>query len=114
MATLVLTAVGTAIAGPAGAALGSLVGQAIDTQLFGPGPRRGPRLDDLKLQTSSYGTPIPRLFGTMRVAGTVVWATDLREQEEIEGGGKGSPETVHYNYSCSFAVAMSSRPIRRI
>lgn len=115
MATLVLTAVGTAVAGPAGAALGSLVGQAIDTQLFGPGPRRGPRLDDLKLQTSSYGTPIPRLYGRMRVAGTVVWATDLKEEEEIEGGGgKGSPETVRYAYSCSFAVALSARPILRV
>ncbi len=114
MATLVLTSVGTAIGGPVGGALGGLLGQAFDTQLFGIGPRKGPRLDDLKVQTSSYGTQIPRLYGRMRVAGTVVWATDLKEGEAIEGGGKGGPEIVRYHYSCSFAVALSSRPIRSI
>ena len=45
----------------------------------GPGPRTGPRLGDLSVQTSSYGTPVPRIYGTMRVAGTVVWATELKE-----------------------------------
>ena len=46
---------------------------------------------DLSVQTSSYGSPIPRVYGTMRVAGTVVWATDLQEEEAIDGGGKGGP-----------------------
>ncbi|MBA3668358.1 MAG: hypothetical protein H0W65_11680 [Sphingomonas sp.] len=114
MATLVLTAVGTALGGPLGGALGSLVGQTIDQQLLGPGPRKGPRLGDLSVQTSSYGSQIPRLYGTMRVAGTVVWATDLKEEEAIEGGGKGSPEAIAYRYSASLAVALSSRPIIRV
>ena len=111
MATLVLTAVGTALGGPIGGALGSLVGQSIDQQLFGPGLRKGPRLGDLSVQTSSYGSPIPRLYGTMRVAGTVVWATDLKEEETVAGGGKRSAETIAYRYSASFAVALSSRPV---
>ena len=111
MATLVLTAVGTALGGPIGGALGSLVGQSIDQQLFGPGLRKGPRLGDLSIQTSSYGSPVPRLYGTMRVAGTVVWATDLKEEETVEGGGKGSAEFIAYRYSASFAVALSSRPV---
>ena len=111
MATLVLTAVGTALGGPIGGALGSLVGQSIDQQLFGPGLRKGPRLGDLSVQTSSYGSPIPRLYGTMRVAGTVVWATDLKEEETVAGGGKGSAESIAYRYSASFAVALSSRPV---
>jgi len=114
MATLVLTAVGTALGGPLGGALGSLVGQSIDQQLFGPGMRKGPRLGDLSIQTSSYGSPVPRIYGTMRVAGTVVWATDLKEEEAIEGGGKGAPEQLTYRYSVSFAVALSSRPIRAV
>jgi len=66
MATLVLGAVGTALGGPVGGALGSLVGQAIDQQLLGSGPRRGPRLGDLSVQTSAYGTMIPRIYGRMR------------------------------------------------
>ena len=48
----------------------------------GPGPRKGPRLGDLTVQTSSYGNLVPRIYGTMRVAGTVVWATDLKEDRE--------------------------------
>ena len=112
MATLVLTTVGSALAGPLGGALGGLVGQSIDRGVFGGGMRRGPRLGDLTMQTSSYGSAIPRIYGLMRVAGTVVWATDLMEEETIEGGGKGSPERMGYAYSVSMAVALSSRPIR--
>ena len=72
---------GTVLGGPVGGAIGSLIGQSIDQQLS-LGPRRGPRLGDLSVQTSSYGTQIPRIYGTMRVAGTVIWATDLIESSQ--------------------------------
>jgi hypothetical protein len=114
MATLILTTVGTALGGPIGGALGSLVGQSIDQGLFGPGMRKGPRLGDLAVQTSSYGSPIPRIYGAMRVAGTVIWASDLIEHEAVEGGGKGSPERLTFSYSANIAVALSSRPIQAI
>ena len=112
MATLILTAVGSAVGGPIGGAIGAIAGQYIDqTILFAPKPRHGPRLGDLAVQTSSYGTAIPQIFGTMRVAGTVIWATDLVEHRTASGGGKGRPRTVGYSYSASFAVALSARPI---
>ncbi|MFL6845647.1 MAG: phage tail protein [Allosphingosinicella sp.] len=111
MATLILTAAGTAIGGPIGGALGAALGQQIDSRLFAPKPRQGPRLGELAVQTSSYGSQIPKLFGTMRVAGTVIWATDLKEERSRSGGGKGQPRTVNYSYSASFAVALSGRPI---
>lgn len=112
MATLILTAVGTAVGGPIGGAIGAAVGQYIDqTILFAPKARQGPRLGDLSIQTSSYGSPIPKLFGTMRVAGTVIWSTDLIESRGTSGGGKGRPKTVNYSYAASFAVALSGRPI---
>ncbi len=114
MATLVLTTVGTLIAGPVGGALGALAGQQIDARLFAPKARHGPRLGDLAVQTSAYGTQIPKLFGRMRVAGTVIWATDIQESRSRSGGGKGRPRTVEYSYSASFAVALSARPIRRV
>lgn len=111
MATLVLTAVGGLIGGPIGAMLGGLAGQSIDRELlFKPKGREGPRLTELALQTSSYGTPIPRLFGMLRVAGTVIWATDLVEHRHREGG-KGRPTVTSYSYTASFAVALSARPI---
>ncbi len=110
MATLVLTAAGSLL-GPIGGAVGALIGQAIDGRILKPGVREGPRLQDLRVQSSSYGTPVPKLFGTMRVAGTVIWSTDLVERRARQDGGKGRPSTTSYSYSASFAVALSSRPI---
>jgi hypothetical protein len=114
MATLVLTAVGSAIGGPVGGAIGSIIGQQVDNILFAPKAREGARLKELEVQTSSYGTSVPAVFGAMRVAGTVIWATDLTERRGKNGGGKGRPSTVNYSYSVSMAVALSSRPISRI
>lgn len=117
MATLVLTAVGTYFGGPLGGSIGAVIGQQIDQNiLFAPKPRQGPRLGDLSIQTSSYGSQIPKIFGTMRVAGTVIWATDLAEHRSTRGG-KGQPKITTYSYSASFAVALSGRrlsSIRRI
>ncbi|HEX6072724.1 MAG TPA: phage tail protein [Sphingomicrobium sp.] len=103
--------VGTVLGGPVGSAIGALIGQSIDQQLLG-GSSRGPRLGDLSVQTSSYGTQVPRIYGTMRVAGSVVWSTDLVESSETSGA-KGQPDTV-FSYSVSFAVALSSRPVSSI
>ncbi|WHO40512.1 phage tail protein [Sphingobium sp. AP49] len=115
MATVVLTAVGTALGGPIGGAIGGLIGNALDhAVLFRPKDRQGARLSDLQIQTSSYGAQIPKLFGTLRVAGTVIWATDLRENRSRSGGGKGQASVTSYSYSASFAVALSARPIRAV
>src|SRR3546814_19710912 len=77
MATLGLTVVGGIVGGPVGAALGAAIGRQADAAIFAPRGREGPRLVDLKVQASTYGQQIPQLFGTMRVAGSVIWATDL-------------------------------------
>ena len=111
MATLIFGAVGTLVGGPLGGALGALVGQQVDRAVLGAKSNKGPRLNDLAIQTSSYGAPLPRHYGRMRVAGSVIWATELKEQREKSGGGKGKPKVVSYSYSSSFAVALASRPI---
>lgn len=111
MATIVLTTVGTLIGGPIGGAVGALVGQSVDQFIFAPKGRQGPRLSDLAVQGSSYGQPLPRIHGRIRVAGQLIWATDLKETKSRSGGGKGQPSTVSYSYSASFAVALSARPI---
>ena len=56
MATLVFTAIGTAIGGPLGGAIGSLIGNQLDRAVFGGGRREVPRLKELAVTTSSYGT----------------------------------------------------------
>lgn len=114
MATLILTAVGSALGGPIGGSLGALIGQQIDARILTPKGREGPRLKDLAISISSYGQPIPRQFGRMRVGGTVIWSTDLVESRRKEKGRKGQPSTTVYSYSASFAVALASTPIDRV
>ena len=114
MATLLLTAVGSALGGPIGAAIGAMAGQRVDQALFGPKGRQGTRLSDLAVQASTYGATVPRLYGRMRVSGTVIWATDLREERQKVSQGKGRPKATVYSYSASFAVLLSARPIRGI
>jgi Putative phage tail protein len=114
MATIAFTVIGSAIGGPVGGLIGSVIGQQIDNVIFRPKAREGPRIKELAVQTSSYGTQIPAVFGAMRVAGSVIWATDLIETRNRSSGGKGRPATVSYSYSVSLAVALSSRPIARV
>ncbi|WP_242139886.1 phage tail protein [Sphingomonas sp. TREG-RG-20F-R18-01] len=112
MATLVLTVAGTVIGGPIGGAIGAALGSVIDHDLlFAPKGREGPRLSTLQGQTSSYGTPIQRIYGTMRVGGCVIWSTELIESTTRSSSGKGQPSLTAYSYSVSFAVALSGRPI---
>ena len=106
MATLVFSTVGTVLGGPIGGAIGALIGQSIDQELLAP---KGPKLNELNVQTSSYGTQIPRIYGRMRIAGSVIWATDLVQGEQL-AGAKGQSSAVT-SYTVSFAVALSSRPI---
>ncbi len=114
MATLVFTAIGTLIGGPLGGAIGALAGRQLDGAILGGGSREGPRLKELAVTASSYGTAVPRHFGRMRVPGSVIWATDLVEHQQSEGGGKGSPSVNTYSYTASFAVALASRPIQSL
>jgi hypothetical protein len=112
MATLVFSALGTALGGPLGGAIGALAGRQLDGALFGPAPRNGPRLRELEVSLSSYGTAIPRLHGRMRVAGAIIWASELQEHSELRGTGKGTPALTTYGYTANLAVALSSRPIQ--
>jgi hypothetical protein len=114
MATIAFTVIGSAIGGPVGGLIGSVIGQQIDNAIFRPKAREGPRIKELAVQTSSYGTQIPAVFGKMRVAGSVIWSTDLIEKRSRSGGGKGRASTINYSYSVSLAIALSSRPIERV
>ncbi len=71
-------------------------------------------MTDLAVQTSTYGAQVPQLFGRVRVAGTVIWATDLIEAKKTQGNGKGRAASETYSYSASFAVLLSARQIVRV
>lgn len=114
MATLVFSAVGTLVGGPLGGAIGALAGRQIDAAIIGSPNRQGPRLRELAVTTSSYGSILPRHFGRIRAPGSIIWATELVEHTQTQGGGKGRPSVTSYSYSASFAVALASRPIEGI
>ena len=123
MASLVLTVGGSAIGnallpGIGGALLGGIgayVGGQIDGAIFGNGKASGPRLDTLKIQDSTYGKTIPVIYGNARVAGNVIWASDLIEtlsSDEVGGkGGGGSSTSVQrasYSVDCAVAIGMGT------
>lgn len=115
MATLVLGTVGGVIGGAVGRAVGAVAGGVADRLLFGGSRRReGLRLSDLAVQGSTYGEALPRLYGTVRVAGQVIWSTGLKETARTTGGKRTGGRTTTYSYSASFAVALSARPIHAI
>lgn len=115
MATVALSAVGSYF-GPVGSFIGGVIGGMIDQALFGPGDQEGPRLTDLRVTSSTYGAPIPLPYGTNnRIGGNIIWSTDLVEQAEESGGGKGGgPSVTTYTYSVSLAVALSAREINAL
>lgn len=122
MAVLALAAAGAALA-PAGyAAIGWTVGTVVGQMLF-PGSlpdQQGPRVGDLRAQQSQYGAAIPILYGTTRVAGNVIWSTELIERStttSVGGGGKGGgPEQSQttYSYSVSMAILIGAGPVTGI
>lgn len=91
-----------------GGFIGSTIGGMIDNMLF-PVKQEGPRLDDLSVTVSTYGNPIPLLYGPEnRVAGNIIWSTGLLETTKTSRQGKGGPsvQTTEYAYRASFAVAL--------
>ena len=70
--------------------------------------QHGPRLSDLSVQTSGYGVPVAVVAGQAKIAGNVIWATEVEERETTrrQGKGGGGPKTVTYSYYQSWAVGL--------
>lgn len=116
MASFILGVAGASLGGAVGyPALGWIIGSAIGASLFAPTlHHEGPRLNDLKVQSSSWGKMIPIVYGSMRMAGNLIWATDIRETRHVEHqGGKGGPavESSSFTYSVSMAISLCEGPI---
>jgi len=137
MADIVLPVVGAVagfvIGGPSGAVLGANLGMMASRTFFPKNQhvqlpsQEGPRLADLRAQTSTYGNVVPRVFGTMRIAGNVIWATDIKEVRTEKtssasgGGGKGgggsvtsSQTSVTYEYFITMAIAICEGEINEV
>jgi len=97
--------------------IGFAVGSTLGSLLFAPDAPDviGPRLTDLQIQSVSYGTPIPIVYGVVRVPGTVIWGQELETRSSTEeGGGKGKGgggSSTSYTYWGHIAVAFTAGPI---
>ena len=112
-------AVGSAFGNPA---LGFTAGTFLGGLLFPPDPIRieGPRREDLRVSSSTYGRPIPEGFGVIRMPGNMIWSSGIREiQTTQEVGGKGglggpSQEQVSYTYFVDASFAFAQGPAQAI
>ena len=114
MAQVILSAVGSHFGGPLGQMIGSAIGAQIDqaaVQSLMPPRQIGPRLEQIRVQGASEGTPVPAAFGRARVTGQIIWAASFRERRHDRRAGKGGPKSVDYAYSLSFAVGLCEGPI---
>jgi len=119
MATVVGTVVGSIIPIPGAQFVLTALGAYIDQQfllpaLFPQPDIEGPRLNELRIQNAEEGAPMNFLVGpNNRVAGTIIWVSDLIEVEETSGGGGkgggGGSQTIGYNYFVSVAIAFAGR-----
>lgn len=77
---------------------------------------QGPRLEDRKIQISTYGAQIPIVFGSFRLAGNVIWPRDFEVQEHstAQSSKGGGGDTISYNYSATFAVLLCEGPLAGI
>lgn len=115
MATIVLQAAGAFLGGAFGAvgsaigsAAGAVAGYMIDRALIESTKRyEGPRLRTATAFTAEDGAPLPRIYGTMRTSGTLIWATRFEEVSTTERqGGKGGPKVTTYSYFANAAFAL--------
>ncbi|WP_113911730.1 baseplate multidomain protein megatron [Roseovarius dicentrarchi] len=134
MATILLSAAGAAIGGSVGGTVaglsmaavgrfaGGIIGRSIDQRLMGQGSDvvDTGRANRLRLTGSGEGDAIAQVFGRMRVAGQIIWATEFREEVNVTstgGGGKGAPKgpTVRqFSYSVSVALALCEGEISHV
>lgn len=80
--------------------VGSAIGGYVDpTQVYGP------RLSDVRGQTSQVGGAIPRAWGTTPVPGNVIWQQPGVTEHKHTNDGKGSgTEQVTFTYTRSYAI----------
>ncbi|MBT9384261.1 glycoside hydrolase/phage tail family protein [Pseudooceanicola sp. CBS1P-1] len=123
MATIILSAAGAAIGGSIGGTalglssvaigrfVGAAIGQSIDQRILGTGSDavESGRVERFRLSNAGEGDAVARVYGRMRIAGQVIWASQFTESSTTTGGGKGTgsaPQVTQYAYTVNLAVAL--------
>ncbi|MGO4449375.1 glycoside hydrolase/phage tail family protein [Phyllobacterium sp. TAF24] len=108
MATLILQGIGAYIGG----ALLSAGGYLIDRALSSAKHVEGARLSSMRPMTAEEGAALPKVYGSVRLAGTLIWATRFEEvKSRHRSGAKGGPKVTNYSYVANFAIALAEGEI---
>ena len=116
---------GAAIGGPVlgaligakmGAAAGYMAGALLGTMLFPQKLKTGdmPSLASYPVQRSNKGTPIPKTYGTVRVAGNILWMGEnhpwVKKESTGGKGGSGGSQVVDQGNRRSFLIGICEGP----
>nr|WP_274706825.1 glycoside hydrolase/phage tail family protein [Allorhizobium sonneratiae] len=97
-----------------GRAAGALAGNLVDQSLiYGTTTVTGSRLATARVGGANEGTALARVYGTMRIGGTLIWATHFKEEVTTESSGSKATgtKTKTYDYYANFAMALCEGPI---
>lgn len=98
--------IGFIYGGPQGAQVGWMIGSAVGGYVD-PDVIEGPRLTDPQQQTASEGAPIPLVYGTACVVGTIIQCqSEPTEHSHKKRTGKGGPVQKTYTYTRTVAIAI--------
>ncbi|MBB3994686.1 hypothetical protein GGR95_002334 [Sulfitobacter undariae] len=131
MATVLFSAAGAAVGGSIGGtfaglssvaigrAVGATLGRVVDQKILGSGAQavETGKVDRFRLTNAGEGDPVTQLYGSLRLGGQVIWASDFEEVSTTSGGGKGGssqPKTTEYSYSVNLAIALCEGEITRV
>ncbi len=98
-----------------GSEIGTYFGARLDSMFFGLDKTsyayKG-HLNNLNIQTSTYGQIIPIIYGTAKIAGNIIWALPIKEvlENKQTTSGKWGPHTtkvsMRYSYYATLAIAI--------
>ena len=100
--------IGGFLGGPIGSVIGGLAGGLIGSLIFNRSQKLVP---DYQLMASSYGNPIPIIYGTVRLPGQVIWMDQVITKKHGLGKGMGGAAgSSPYSYWQNVMVAFCEGP----
>lgn len=121
MATLAIASIGALGASAVGlsANAGWVVGSLLGNRFLGgktPTRQLGPRLNDLSVQTSTYGKSIPIVYGSHRVQGNLIWSMPIAESSHTvtQNSKMSRARGKYYTYAGNFALGLCEGPMDKL
>lgn len=116
-ASIVAYVVSNALGGGLVGAIGGAIAGAAVSSLLAPTQKvTGPRLGDLSVTSSAYGSVLPYVEGHPRIGGQVIYASQKREIATTTRSGKGGGgvKTTTFTYEVDLLIALTANEIEGI